>query len=866
MGQVSAVLVARVLRQVDDHGIVVWFDPGRQYERTLGDVTRSGVSVEVFDGSVFDLRKRIEPCLASWERPRLVVYVPAHDQELSTALAEVIAAGVVLKPGQQPVQRNTRMGVVARAALAGRMAPEVLESVVKQAEAGALTLDDLDQLAEQGVGPASGTLGLVFGTSAPNDIALAFLSDATADNAIEQKQARADLETLLSVNYGFTAKGEATLEELRRSFARFVLTAEFLHALGELAPETFTALPKPRQEHQRDACIELVTIWRQRRDRQQAYVHQADAVETQLGVDDLSLPLVALQRACTFLSLEERLQSAVEAALLDAHEGELFEIIERRRQGFWAAVDPEVLDRWALDAAAARLLATADRVEAELQRLNEDALALARAYQTGVEGRDPWCLLDTFHRQMERRFHHFELDITGGHESLECLVVRARQRFTEVSALLAERFTAALERCGFHIPEYRVQAQVFRRFVEPPLAQGKTAYMLVDALRFEMARELQASLDGPAKGTLSAVVATLPTITEVGMAALLPGADRSIELAASSGSGGLSVVIDGTRTRNRKDRLQHLVARVGVPTHVAHLEEILPPAKKVREAIQNARLVVLTASDELDGLCEQGNVAMARRLMDDVLLQVRRAMRVLFDLGIESCVVTSDHGFLFGEALDTGSLIDSPGGTTADLRRRVWVGKGGASHPGTVRVKAGATGLVSDLEFVLPRGLGGFKVPGGQTAYFHGGASLAELLVPVLVVTEAGGRAKPQVAAIQWTLTTGSRVVSTRFLSVQLAGRASALFVEAPPKVRLEARAGRDVVSRPVASLYGFDEETGLIAMAWQDDNRRELRPNTVTLMLDLPVGTRELSIVLLDGETERILATITVPVSMAGF
>jgi hypothetical protein len=352
----------------------------------------------------------------------------------------------------------------------------------------------------------------------------------------------------------------------------------------------------------------------------------------------------------------------------------------------------------------------------------------------------------------------------------------------------------------------------------------------------------------------------------VGMAALLPYAEGGLELSATAAGGGLSVLIDATRLRSRKDRLQFLTARVGVPAYSAHLEEILPPAKRVRESIERAQLVILTASDELDGLCEQDNVAMARRLMDDVLLQVRRATRVLFDLGVQTIIVTSDHGFVFGESLDSGSLIDSPGGMTVELRRRAWVGKGGANLASTVRAKVSAVGVASDLELVLPRGLGGFKAPGGHAAYFHGGASPSELLVPVLVLTQSGETAKPQSTAIAWNLSPGSRVVSTRFLSVQLTGRATGLFVDALPAVRLEARVARDVVSRTVASSYGFDEGTGFVAMAWHDEEHRELRPNTVTLMLDVPDATQELSIVLLNSETERSLATVKVRVSMAGF
>src|SRR5205823_6853065 len=98
--------------------------------------------------------------------------------------------------------------------------------------------------------------------------------------------------------------------------------------------------------------------------------------------------------------------------------------------------------------------------------------------------------------------------------------------------------------------------------------------------------------------------------------------------------------------RTRGDRMTFIAGHSGRRTVNVRLEDILPPSKNIRELIEGAELVVVTATDELDGLCEMGNVAMARRLIDDVLLQLRRSLGVLFDLGIDSVVITADHGFL----------------------------------------------------------------------------------------------------------------------------------------------------------------------------------------------------------------------------
>ena len=62
---------------------------------------------------------------------------------------------------------------------------------------------------------------------------------------------------------------------------------------------------------------------------------------------------------------------------------------------------------------------------------------------------------------------------------------------------------------------------------------------------------------------------------------------------------------------------------------------------------------------------------------------------------------------------------------------------------------------------------------------------------------------------IQWTLTTGSKKLSTRFFSVQVGGQSSGLFGLEPPKVRVEVRAKGKCVSVPVSASYGFEQATG---------------------------------------------------------
>ncbi len=862
MGKVTDELIARIRRQVQEYGLVVWFDPDAAYAGVLELLRRDGFRVETYDGSFFELRHRIDAALAGGQASQVVLYVPLSDADASGPLAEAVAAGVVMKPGDQAATRNTRLPVVARAALAELLPPATLESIIRQAESGKLTLADLDRIAETGGPVGIGALGLVFSTPNPAEIALLFLSNNRFDQDLTAKAALDEMASFLTAEYGMEVKDKSSPTRLREACGRQLLITELVGSLGEQAPKKLRALVHWDRPQAVEKAVELVRNWRNRSDLQASYIEMAGLVERELQFEPVELPLEALQRAQTFQLVEETLQASLEEALLRNPAADLVSIAEVRPKGFWAGAVPEIMERWALVAAIGRLLVAADRVQSEVSAAKPAATQLIKRYVEGQGGSEPWCALDALHRHMEKRFHTFEFHPAAGHELIEKLVAKARARYTTVATALADSFLKALQSARFRPDKVRLQLDTYTRFVVPALERGKTAYLLVDALRYEMARELSSGFGRDHGAELVWMLGTLPSITDVGMAALLPGANDAPELVVI-GEGKVGLQVRGNTLRNRADRVAYLAESSGMPTCEMHLEDLLPPSRKVREQVEQAQLVVVTATDELDGLCERNNAPMARRLMDDILLQLRRGIRVLFEMGVKTAIVTSDHGFLFGETLDSASLIDAPGGQTMDLHRRVWVGKGGAASESYLRVKAKELGLGGDLELALPRSLGGFRAGGGST-YFHGGASPQELVVPVLIV----GRPQPftqPLGKIELKLTLGSRVISTRFLSVLIEGEVRGSLV-APPTIRVEVREGDEPLSRPVSSSYGFEDATGFVKLELESTERRRIKPNTITLKLEgLPAG-KQVELYLLDAAREdQILATLTgVPVSVA--
>lgn len=849
MGRVSDEIVRLIQRQVDEHGIVLWYDPERVYEGLAHSLQLQRTTVFHFEGSYFALRRAVDEYLEG-ERPRVVVYVPVAREQAREPLIELACAGVEVYPGAASRPCNSRLSVAAKPLFT----EEAWKSIEKGVESGVIGLADLDRLAER---PA-GMLSLIFGGAAPEAIALEFVASPRKDAEIVAKGASTELAELLQQQFGFAMSGDAQLDVLREAFARHVMVSELTSLMSGELPPALASVPVAVEGHVREACVSLCSTWRLRSDLAEAYEVAAVRVERQLSLTSLAVTIERLKAVHTFLGLEERLQEAVERQLRAAADPECVELARERLDGFWSRMRPEVGSRWAMTMTAGELLLMAEEVAAELKGKAHDAPVILEAYTNGDR---PWHLLDTHQRRLETLAYSF--DWGQDHQPLSELRYHAANRFSEVAGALAEASVRAFKESGFSLPGRKHQRDVYKSYVAPATQTGKAAYVLVDALRFEMAGELVSGLGETYAATLDWVLGSVPSITEIGMAALLPGLDGEVELVdARAGKVGLKVSTD--LLKDRSDRIKWLEEHAGLKVFTVKLEDLLANRRAVTNGIAAADLVLVT-SQEIDLLCEQGNIALARNTMDTVVRDLRRGCGVLARNGVETIVVTADHGYLFGEEAGTDITIDPPGGHTADLHRRVWVGRGGAANANCVRFKASDFGWAGDLEIVTPWNAACFKA-GGSRAYFHGGMSPQEIVVPVAIINVRRAAPAAKDEGFQFDLVTGARAITSRVVSVQLQGRAKQMqiFGEAPPRVRVEVRIGDVLVSVPFHADYGLDESSGEIDLQMEDGGF-SLRPNTVVLQLHEAItAASEASIHLLDASSGMELRRSSIPVRVA--
>ncbi|MDQ5911119.1 MAG: hypothetical protein QG599_3216, partial [Pseudomonadota bacterium] len=338
--------------------------------------------------------------------------------------------------------------------------------------------------------------------------------------------------------------------------------------------------------------------------------------------------------------------------------------------------------------------------------------------------------IDALHRRLETL-----IACLDDEPEIEHALAVIRREHEEWLKRLAEGFTPVLIAANWIVPDVLHQTRIYSERVQT--RPGRTAYLLIDALRYEMGVDLARQLDGAQDLTVQPALAALPTITPVGMAALLPDAAASFSVIDRKGR--LAARIEGSALADVNDRIKFFKARRPDLVDLT-LDKLLSlSSAKLHKALGAASLV-LVRSQEIDFAGEGDFDLMARQMMDALLGNLSRAIRKLAKAGIEHFVITADHGHQFALRKDDAMKTAAPGGDTLELHRRCWIGQGGSHPPGTVRVSGVELGYDTPLDFIFPTGLGVFKA-GGGLSYHHGGVSLQELVIPVITLRMPGAPA-----------------------------------------------------------------------------------------------------------------------------
>lgn len=694
-------------RKLDDllerHGIVLFYDPRREFAPFFDtELKEAGTGYEgvarVFvrerltfvvrhHGSFFALRKAVEP-IADLDKPEsLIVYLPgvARDRQTSVVM-ELEKSGAAYEPQLKHLALNV---------LRKRFTDGQIDEMLRPAS---VSYDDIVSFLHQHEDDKSASvLRTIFDGAQSEALITRWLAEEGTDATIVKKGALVELLKLVETRLGYTTPDGATVTETRDKVLRYVLVSEFRSDLECDPPQSVAMVPDPASKEHVERIRNLAQNLRRRHaDR---YVALSDKVEADLGLARAKVDAAHLGNIDTF-RFEERALLAYAGELICAREYDrALGIVAARGRSFWVDRNVGRQAQWEACRLMAELGREIEKVRAALGQTDGNAAKWVHAYAA----EDGWFHVDA----LQRRLETWAAKMDEEPETEKGLAV-VRREHEELLKTMADGFAKLLAKAAWTVPGALHQTRIHREVVQT--MGGRVAYFLVDAMRFEMGVELARQLEDTKDLTIRPAIAALPTITPVGMVALLPGASASFSVVEKNGK--LAAGIESTTMSGLAERLTFLKARVPDAIDIPLGKLLGTSLSRLRKSVGEASLVVVR-SQEIDALGENVDELTARAAMEGVIGNVARAVRKLASVGIENFVVTADHGHQFSVRKDDDMKTDNPDGHTVGIHRRCWIGYGGTTPPGTLRVSGAELGYETHLDFVFPTGLGVFKAGGG---------------------------------------------------------------------------------------------------------------------------------------------------------
>ncbi len=345
----------------------------------------------------------------------------------------------------------------------------------------------------------------------------------------------------------------------------------------------------------------------------------------------------------------------------------------------------------------------------------------------------------------------------------------------------------------------RSQRTFYRDYVEQLVREDKKAVVIIsDAMRYEVGEELGSRIrqEDRFDATVDAVLGVLPSYTQLGMAALLPhtslkhSPDAKVVLADDQPTNG---------TASRKKILE------SVGGTAIQAEDFKALNADERRELFKANKVLYIYHNVIDAIGDkQGTERRVFEAVEQTLSELVDLVKKAASANATNIFITADHGFLFqDEALPEQFFLSTKpeGDDIKIVNRRYVLGHGLKVDHAFTTFTSAQLELTGDLEIQIPKSIHRLKIPGGGSRFVHGGATLQEVVVPVVSINKKRKSDTRQVNVEVWPESdkiTTSQVVVRLFQSEPVSEKVQ------PRTVRAGLYVGETLISNH--SEFTFDE------------------------------------------------------------
>ncbi len=283
-----------------------------------------------------------------------------------------------------------------------------------------------------------------------------------------------------------------------------------------------------------------------------------------------------------------------------------------------------------------------------------------------------------------------------------------------------------------------LQKQFFEKWVRPFLRKdNKVCVIISDAMRYEIGEELLSLIrqEDRYSAEIEPALSMLPSYTQLGMAALLPNKELAI---ADNETG--TVFVDGQSSQGTANRTKILQAALKGCGQAIAADDFMAMNRDDSRELLKANQVLYIYHNRIDHTGDKiHSEGQAFEAAEQTLVDLLKLVKKLTAANANNVLITADHGFIYQhrEIAESDFLSVEPEGEVILYRdRRFILGKKLQPSPSLHTFKAEQLGLCGDVEVQIPKSINRLRLKGSGSRFVHGGASLQEVVIPVIKINK----------------------------------------------------------------------------------------------------------------------------------
>jgi|WetSurMetagenome_2_1015567.scaffolds.fasta_scaffold00327_5 hypothetical protein len=337
-------------------------------------------------------------------------------------------------------------------------------------------------------------------------------------------------------------------------------------------------------------------------------------------------------------------------------------------------------------------------------------------------------ILDTFYRKSIEEYHKIS-DTIPIMPHIEKIKKQLDTDYAKLCNIINIEWLTCLQEKGGGLNALDIISKQQDFYDSVKTIQTKLVVIISDALRYEVAVELMQYLAKERNvATLDAAIATLPTETKFCKPALLP--HHRIWLYENGVE--MDMAVDDKILNTINKRSEHIALYRQNAICVDYVNVANDTIDSNRELFK--RPLVYIFHNTIDERGHSNNPMEVVEACSKAVKELAELIRRLHaTYNVANVVLTSDHGFLYNDINFEEKDKQTVAEDTLEKKSRYYLTKSAETIQGIIKFPLQeVSGMNNDIYVAVPEGTNRLAAQGGGYIFTHGGASLQELIIPVI--------------------------------------------------------------------------------------------------------------------------------------